>query len=274
MTAGALDALFGVDGKICVVTGASRGIGFHLARGLLEGGAARVYVASRKADDCDAAAAALGRYGSCISAPADLSTPHGRAAFVDVLREREPELHVLVNNAGATWGAPVDDYPESGIDKVLDVNVKAPFLLVQALLPLLRAAARPGDPARVVNLGSVDALDVPATENYAYSASKAAVHHLTRHLASALAVDGITVNAIAPGLFRSKMTEYLWTDGLADRAVSRIPLGREGGYEDAAGAMLYLASRAGAWLTGVVLPVAGGTATATPQLRRSLAASD
>lgn len=267
MSASGLEALFGVEDKVCVVTGASRGIGFHLARALLEGRAARVYITSRKRADCDAAAAQLGEYGTCVSLPADLATAEGRATFAAELQAREPALHVLVNNAGVTWGAPIDDYPEHGLDKVLDLNVKGLFALTQTLLPLLRRAARPDDPARVINLGSVDALAVPGTENYAYSASKAAVHHLTRHLASALACDRITVNAIAPGLFRSRMTEFLWADGSAASVIESIPLGREGDYHDAAGAVLYLASRAGAWVTGVVLPVAGGTATASPRLR-------
>lgn len=269
-----IEQLFSVKGKVALVTGGSRGIGRHIARGLLEGGASRVYITARKAEACDKAAAELQQYGECISLPSDIATAGARRELVEELTRRESALHVLVNNAGATWGAPIDEYPEDGFDKVMDLNVKTVFLLTQALLPQLRSAARKDDPARVVNLGSIDGLAIPGNENYAYSASKAAVHHLTRHLAAALAVDGITVNAIAPGLFQSRMTDFIWKSGAADTVIQNIPLGREGGYEDAAGAALYLASRAGAWVTGAVIPVSGGTVSATPQLRRQRPAAD
>ncbi len=257
-----IDQLFSVRGKIILVTGGSRGIGYHFARAFVENGA-RVYITARKVEACDAAATRLGKYGECLSLPADVTTPEGRQLLVSKLGEREHELHILVNNAGATWGARFGEYSAEGWDKVVDTNLKAPFLLLQDLLPLLRAAARPADPARVINVGSVDGLTVPFTANYAYSASKAGLHHLTRHLASALAPEGITVNAIAPGLFESKMTAFMFNEMSTSKIAEHIPLGRPGAYEDIAGAALYLASRAGAWITGAVIPVSGGIATAS-----------
>jgi NAD(P)-dependent dehydrogenase (short-subunit alcohol dehydrogenase family) len=194
-----------------------------------------------------------------VALPGDLSTTAGTRALADAIAEREPALHVLVNNAGANWGAPLADYPEAGWDKVMALNVKAVFNLTRFLLPQLHAASRPGDPARVVNVGSIDGIQVPALETYAYSASKAAVHHLTRVLAKKLAPK-ITVNAIAPGPFESKMmAETL--DRFGDVIKSGCPMGRIGEPDDMAGAAIYLASRAGAYVTGAVLPVDGGIAT-------------
>ncbi|HEY8800525.1 MAG TPA: SDR family NAD(P)-dependent oxidoreductase, partial [Candidatus Limnocylindrales bacterium] len=177
--------LFSIRGKTAVVSGGSRGIGKMIATGLVAAGA-RVYICARKADACDATAAELSELGECISLPADLSTEPGAAGLVRRVSEREPKLHILVNNAGAAWGAPLEEYPDSAFDKVLNVNVKGIFHLTRLFLPLLRAAASESDPARVINIGSVDGLKVPRTENYAYSASKAAVHMLTRHSAHAL----------------------------------------------------------------------------------------
>jgi NAD(P)-dependent dehydrogenase (short-subunit alcohol dehydrogenase family) len=252
--------LFSIRGKTAVVTGGSRGIGRMIATGFVAAGA-RVYICARKADACDATAAELSKLGECISLPADLSTEAGAEDLVRRVSEREPKLHVLVNNAGAAWGAPLEEYPDSAFDKVLNVNVKGIFHLTRLLLPLLRAAATDSDPARVINIGSVDGLKVPRTENYAYSASKAAVHMLTRHLAFALVGDQINVNAIAPGLFPSRMTAYLFESEAADAIVGHIPMKRAGKPEDIAGTAIYLSSRASAYLTGVVLPVSGGIAT-------------
>jgi NAD(P)-dependent dehydrogenase (short-subunit alcohol dehydrogenase family) len=252
--------LFSIRGKTAVVTGGSRGIGRMIATGFVAAGA-RVYICARKADACDATAAELSKLGECISLPADLSTEAGAEDLVRRVSEREPKLHVLVNNAGAAWGAPLEEYPDSAFDKVLNVNVKGIFHLTRLLLPLLRAAATDSDPARVINIGSVDGLKVPRTENYAYSASKAAVHMLTRHLAFALVGDQINVNAIAPGLFPSRMTAYLFESEGADAIVDHIPMKRAGKPEDIAGTAIYLSSRASAYLTGVVLPVSGGIAT-------------
>ena len=252
--------LFSIRGKTAVVTGGSRGIGRMIATGFVEAGA-RVYICARKADACDATAAELGKLGECVSLPADLSTEAGAQELVDRVAEREPKLHILVNNAGAAWGAPLEEYPDSAFDKVLDVNVKAIFHLTRLFLPQLRAAAEDSDPARVINIGSVDGLRVPRAESYAYSASKAAVHMLTRHLASALVSDRVNVNAIAPGLFPSRMTAYLFDSENAAEVVDHIPMKRAGTQEDIAGAAIYLSSRASAYLTGVVLPVSGGIAT-------------
>jgi len=250
--------LFSVAGKTALVTGGSRGIGLMIARGFVEAGA-RVYISSRKAEVCDRVAAELAGAGTCMSLPADLSTEAGARALADALAAREEKLDVLVNNAGANWGAPLAEYPDSAWDKVLALNVKSVFHLSRLLLPLLEQAVRPGDPARIINIGSIDGLHVPVLETYAYSASKAAVHHLTRVLARRLA-PRITVNAVAPGPFESKMmAETL--QRFRDAIVGSCPLGRIGEPEDMAGVAIYLASRAGAYVTGAVIPVDGGIST-------------
>jgi NAD(P)-dependent dehydrogenase (short-subunit alcohol dehydrogenase family) len=250
--------LFSVRGKVALVTGGSRGIGLMIATGLVAGGA-RVYVAARKQAEVDAAVKELSASGDALGVTADLSSHAGTRALADEMASREPKLHVLVNNAGANWGAPLADYPEAGWDKVMALNVKAVFDLTRMLLARLEAAAAPGDPARVLNVGSIDGLQVPLLETYAYSASKAAVHHLTRVLARKLAPK-VTVNAIAPGPFESKMmAETLRNFGEGIR--KSCPMGRIGEPEDMAGVALYLASRAGAYVTGAVIPVDGGIAT-------------
>lgn len=255
-----VDGLFSIRDKVALVTGGSRGIGEMISRGYVAAGA-RVYVSSRKREACDALSAELAASGpgTAVSLPADLSSEQGCHDLAAAIAEREGALHVLVNNAGAAWGAPLEDYPVEGFDKVLDLNVRAPFLLTQALLPQLRAAARDEDPSRVINIGSIDGLGVPALETYAYSASKAALHHLTRHLGRRLAGDRITVNAIAPGLFPSRMTAFMFEQ--PEQVVGAIPLGRAGTPEDIAGIAIHLASRAGAYVTGAVVPVDGGAVT-------------
>ena len=198
------------------------------------------------------------RSGTCISAPGRLrNAGRLRGARRKRVAEREPALHILVNNAGANWGAPLAEYPDAAWDKVLALNVKAVFHLTRACLPLLKQAAAPGDPARVINIGSIDGLHVPLLETYAYSASKAAVHHLSRTLAMRLAPDNITVNAVAPGPFESKMMHET-LERFRDAIVGTCPLGRIGEPEDMAGIAIYLASRAGAYVTGAVIPVDGG----------------
>lgn len=251
--------LFSIEGKTAVVTGGSRGIGLMIARGFVEAGA-RVYISSRKAEVCDEVARELSKISPCFSVPADLSTLEGVEHLASEVTGRESQIDILVNNAGAAWGAPIEDYPESGWDKVMDLNVKAIFFLTQALLPLLRKAASPDAPARVINIGSIDGIRVPVLQNYAYSASKAAVHMLTRHLAHHLVDDHITINAIAPGPFPSKMTKFMFDQG-EELVASNVPLGRAGRPDDVAGAAIYLASAAGAYLTGAVIPVDGGVAT-------------
>jgi NAD(P)-dependent dehydrogenase (short-subunit alcohol dehydrogenase family) len=256
-----ISTLFSVDGKVAVVTGGSRGIGRMIAEGLVRSGV-RVYISSRKADACDGAAQELSQWGECISLPSDLSSRAGVESLASAVAEREPVVHLLVNNAGATWGAPLEDYPDSAWDKVLATNVKAVFDLTVALLPQLRAAATSQDPGRVVNIGSIDGIRVPETDNYAYAASKAAVHMVTRQLAHRLAREHITVNAIAPGPFPSKMMAFVLDAAGGEELVSSgVPLGRIGRPEDVAGTVLFLASRAGSYLTGAVIPVDGGLST-------------
>ncbi len=253
--------LFSVAGKVAVVTGGSRGIGAMIAGGLVRAGC-RVYITARKAEACDATAAELSAFGECISVPLDLAAAGGVDAFVQAISEREDRLHILVNNAGATWGAPLEEYPLEAFDKLWNVNIKALFALTVRSLPLLRAAASADDPARVINIGSIDGLGVPAMETYAYSTTKAGVHMLTRHLASKLAAESITVNAIAPGPFDSKMMAFALDDPQARAAIAAsVPLGRIGEPDDMAGAAIFLASRAGRYLTGAVIPVDGGIST-------------
>ncbi len=252
--------LFDLTGKTAVVTGGSRGIGLMIARGLLEAGAARIYISSRKAEGCEQAAAELIEYGQVTAIQADLSTEAECVRLAAEVGTRERELHVLVNNAGATWGAPLGEFPASAWDKVLDLNLKAPFFLTRAFLPLLEAAGTQDDPARVINIGSIDGLHVPMLPTYSYSASKAGLHHMTRVLARELGPRHITVNAVAPGPFESKMmaaTLRSFGDAIAQAA----PLGRIGRPDDMAGVAVYLASRAGGYVTGAVIPVDGGIAT-------------
>ena len=250
------DELFSLNGRVALVTGGSRGIGYMIASGFVANGA-KVYIAARKADACDAAAAELSRIGECISIPVDLVTNEGRALLVSELTEREGKLDVLVNNAGASWGAPLEEYPEDGWDKVMNINVKAPFMLTRDLVPLLAEAGTAEAPARVINVGSIDGLQVPTLDNFAYGPSKAAVHHMTRVLAVALAGRHITVNAIAPGPFESKMTEWM-LENFQSAIEASCPMRRIGKPEDMAGVALYLASAASAFVTGAVIPVDGG----------------
>jgi NAD(P)-dependent dehydrogenase (short-subunit alcohol dehydrogenase family) len=251
--------LFDLTGKVAVVTGGTRGIGLMMARGLLQAGA-RVYVSSRKAEAGDAAVAELSPVGTVVSIPADLSREEECVRLAAAVGEREDELHVLVNNAGATWGEPLATFPESAWDKVLDLNLKSPFFLTRAFLPLLEEGATADDPARVVNVGSIDGLHVPPMHTYSYSTSKAALHHLTRVLAKELGPRHITVNAVAPGPFESKMMAAT-LEAFGDEIAARAPLGRIGRPDDMAGVVIYLASRAGSYVTGSVIAVDGGIAT-------------
>jgi NAD(P)-dependent dehydrogenase (short-subunit alcohol dehydrogenase family) len=250
--------LFDVSGKTALVTGGSRGIGLMIARGLVQAGAS-VIVSSLLREDVRATAEELAKLGECQAIPGDVSTPAGAGELAAATREIFPTLDILVNNAGVVWGAPLEEFPAIGWDKVAHTNVEGVFHLTVALLDSLRAAASAEDPARVINIGSIDGLRTPAVENYSYSASKAAVHMLTRHLAKRLASEHITVNAIAPGPFESKMMAFALDNPEARAAIEQtVPLGRIGRPDDVAGLALFLASRAGSYLTGTVIPLDGG----------------
>ncbi|MBW2292288.1 MAG: SDR family oxidoreductase [Deltaproteobacteria bacterium] len=253
-----MNDLFSIEGKIALVTGGTRGIGLMIARGYIEAGV-RVYVASRSEEACAETEKELSKLGTCVAIPANLSTQEGCRKLADEIIERENKLDILVNNAGANWGAPYSEFPASGWDRVLDLNVKGPFFLTQALTPLLEAAASDGDPSRIINIGSIDGIQVPLLDTYSYSASKAAIHHLTRVLARKLAPK-ITVNAVAPGPFQSKMMAAT-LENFGDSIVASCPMQRIGKPDDMAGVAIYLASRAGAYVTGSVLPVDGGIST-------------
>lgn len=251
-----MNELFDLHGRTALVTGGGRGIGLMATIGLLRAGAS-VYIASRDLAACRDVADSLHDLGRVIPLGHDLSTVDGCRSLAADLGQREECLHILVNNSGAAWGAPIDEYPEMGWDKSMDLNLKAPFFLTQALLRMLEAGAHPGDPSRVINVGSVDGLRVPRSSNFGYSASKAAIHHLTQVLAFELGPRGITVNAIAPGPFQSKMMEAT-LEKFEDALVAASPVGRIGQDDDIAGAVVYLSSRAGAFVNGAVIPVDGG----------------
>jgi NAD(P)-dependent dehydrogenase (short-subunit alcohol dehydrogenase family) len=256
-----VDNLFDVAGKTALVTGASAGIGYMIADGLAAAGC-KVFMCSRKAADIQAAAASLAP-AETIAISADLATEAGIAEVARIVNAAGP-LHILVNNAGATWGAPIDEFPRKGFEKVINLNLLAPFDLTRSLLPALRAAAKVHDPARVINIASLAGITLPPWENYPYTASKAGLIHMSRQLAKFLANENISVNSIAPGFFPSKMTATVTNlDDPAAVAEASSPLGgRIGTPEDVVGAVIYLASRAGAWLTGITIPVGGGSGTA------------
>ena len=248
--------LFDLTGKVAVVTGGTRGIGLMIARGLLQAGA-RVYISSRNPEAGEAAAAELAAHGQVSSVPADLSREEECVRLASEVGGREERIHVLVNNAGAVWGAPLEEFPESGWDKVLDLNLKSPFFLTRAFLPLLGAAGTDEDPARIINIASIDGLRVPEQSTYSYASSKAGLMHLTRVLARELGPRHITVNAIAPGPFESKMMAAT-LEAYGDEIAATSPLGRIGRPDDMAGAAIYLAGRGGSYVTGAVIPVDGG----------------
>jgi NAD(P)-dependent dehydrogenase (short-subunit alcohol dehydrogenase family) len=250
--------LFSLQGRTALITGGSRGIGRMIAEGFLAAGA-RVYISARKAAACDETAKELSALGHCISLPSDVSTLDGAKALVAAYGKHEASLDILVNNAGAAWGAAFDDFPESGWDKVVDLNMKTPFFLTQALAPALRAAANShggSSPAKVINIASIDGVSVNPMETYSYAASKAGLIHLTRRMALRLAPENIVVSAIAPGAFASDMNKDARDH--ADAVAQRIPSRRIGTTEDMAGAAIFLASRAGDYVVGSTLVVDGG----------------
>jgi len=249
--------LFSVSGKTVIVSGGSRGIGYMIAEAFVANGA-KVYISSRKAGVCDAAAEELSKLGTCISIPADLSTSEGREAFVNEVKQKEETVHVLVNNAGAAWGAPFEKQTENSYDKVMDINVRSMFFVTQALLPLLQNAASPDDPSRIINIGSIDGLHISKMDTIPYGVSKAAVHQMSKALAVKLGGTNITVNAIAPGPFESKMTESFLQSPIRKGVEQSCPMKRIGTPEDMAGLVLFLASKAGNYVNGAVIPIDGG----------------
>ena len=246
--------LFSLEGRSALITGGSRGIGRMIAEGFLAQGA-RVYISARKAEACDRAASELSVLGTCVSLPADVSTLDGINDLVSRYGEHESSLDILVNNAGAAWGAPFDEFPESGWDKVMNINVKGVFFLTQALKPQLMAAAA-SRPAKVINISSVDGMSINSHETYSYHASKAAVVHLTKRMALHLISDRIVVSGIAPGAFASEMNREARDD--AAEVAKEIPAGRIGDPEDMAALAIYLASRAGDYVVGTTVPLEGG----------------
>ena len=251
-----MNDLFSLAGRTALVTGGSRGIGRMIAAGFLRAGCRAVYISARKADACDATARELSAFGTCVSLPADVSDMEGVQSLVAAYVEREDALDILVNNAGAAWGESFDTFPEKGWDKVVDLNLKTPFFLTQALAAPLRNAASAERPAKVINIASIDGISVNPLETYSYAASKAGLIQLTRRMALRLAPEHIVVSAIAPGAFASDMNRAARDHG--EEVKKRIPSGRIGVDDDMAGAAIYLASRAGDYVVGSTLVVDGG----------------
>jgi NAD(P)-dependent dehydrogenase (short-subunit alcohol dehydrogenase family) len=252
-----MENLFNLKGKIALVTGGSRGIGAMIAEGFVRNGV-KTYISSRKSDPCNKKAKELSKYGECISIPADLTDMNEMDKLVTKIKDKETKLNILVNNAGAAWGASFDDFPEIGWDKVMDTNVKSVFFLTQKLVDILETSASTSDPSRIINIGSIDGLGIPRAETYSYPASKAAVHQLTKVLANRLANRNINVNAIAPGPFESNMMAHTLEEH-GEQIKSSVPRGRIGVPEDMAGASIFLSSKASSYITGSIIPVDGGS---------------
>lgn len=255
-----LDTLFGLAGKTALVTGGSSGLGLHMAKGLLQNGV-KVIIASRSEDKCAAAKSELEEFGEVHAVACNVTLAASRAELVAEVESRFGSLDILVNNAGANWGAALADYPDAGFAKVMDTNLNSVFALTRDLVPALARAACAESPARIVNIGSMDGIHIPIVQRvptFAYSASKAALHHLTKALAVELGASHITANAIAPGFFESRMTDHVFEHYLRD-IEDDCPLQRVGKPEEIVGILIYLASRAGAYTNGAVIPVDGGT---------------
>ncbi|RLT99242.1 SDR family oxidoreductase [Ketobacter sp.] len=261
-----MSSLFTVEGRVALVTGGTSGIGYMIAQGLVKNGA-KVYVASRKAEACAKTAEELSAFGTCIGIPADLSSEQGCLDLVNAIQQQEGKLNILVNNAGVTWGAPLEQYPGEAWDKIQNLNVKSAFVMTQKCLPMLEAAASADDPARVINITSVAGQMYGSMQAYAYGPSKAALNHLTKILAGELAAKHITVNAIAPGVFPSRMTTFVLKDEkMAEQQRQAVPLGRLGEPRDMEGLAVFLSSPAGAYITGNVIALDGGTAVKSPDI--------
>jgi NAD(P)-dependent dehydrogenase (short-subunit alcohol dehydrogenase family) len=256
-------SFFGLEGKTALVTGGSTGIGYMITHALVSAGA-RVYIASRKLEACRKAADSLSDLpGECIAYGADLSSEQGVKSLAGFIADRESQLHILINNSGRSWGAPFDQFPWQAWEDIMTLNVTAPFTLLRELTPLLAATGSHEDPARVINIGSVMGSEPHGFPAYSYSASKAAIHHVTRFMSNELAASNITVNAIAPGPFPSGMTAFFANDEKLTSAVVRgVPLGRMGRPEDFTGLILCLCGRGGAYITGAVIPLDGGMSSA------------
>ena len=249
--------LFDISGKVALVSGGSRGIGEMIAEGFVKNGV-KTFITSRKADQCNETAKRLSQYGDCISIPADLTDIKEIKKIKKIIQGKVDRIDILINNAGAVWAADFDSFPENGWDKVMDTNVKAMFFLTQELMDLLEKSATNEDPSRVINVGSIDGIGIPRAETYSYPASKAAVHQLTRVMANRLANRNININAIAPGPFESQMMKST-LKSFGDEIINSVPRKRIGKPEDMAGAAIFLSSKASAYITGIVMPVDGGS---------------
>ncbi len=252
-----MNKLFDIAGKVALVTGGSRGIGEMIAEGFVKNGA-KTFITSRKADQCDETAKRLSKFGECISIPADLTDSNDIKKVKSKVESETNTLNILVNNAGAVWAADFDNFPENGWDKVMDTNVKAMFFLTQKFIKLLEENGTNEDPSRIINIGSIDGLGIPRAETYSYPASKAAVHHLTKVMANRLAERNINVNAIAPGPFESQMMKST-LKSFSEEIINSVPRKRIGKPEDMAGASIFLSAKASAYVTGIVMPVDGGS---------------
>ena len=249
--------LFDISGKVALVSGGSRGIGEMIAEGFVKNGV-KTFITSRKADQCNETAKRLSQYGDCISIPADLTDIKEIKKIKKIIQGKVDRIDILINNAGAVWANDFDSFPENGWDKVMDTNVKAMFFLTQELMELLEKSATNEDPSRVINVGSIDGIGIPRAETYSYPASKAAVHQLTRVMANRLANRNININAIAPGPFESQMMKST-LKSFGDEIINSVPRKRIGKPEDMAGAAIFLSSKASAYITGIVMPVDGGS---------------
>ncbi len=249
--------LFDISGKVALVSGGSRGIGEMIAEGFVKNGV-KTFITSRKADQCNETAKRLSQYGDCISIPADLTDIKEIKKIKKIIQGKVDRIDILINNAGAVWATDFDSFPENGWDKVMDTNVKAMFFLTQELIDLLEKSATNEDPSRVINVGSIDGIGIPRAETYSYPASKAAVHQLTRVMANRLANRNININAIAPGPFESQMMKST-LKSFGDEIINSVPRKRIGKPEDMAGAAIFLSSKASAYITGIVMPVDGGS---------------